>query len=100
MDFVSVSMEKQGNKREWSRRIFGECPQITSIYERQPESTANLSCVWVDWDEMDMRQTEVGSRGEWLHQSESSSVMRRIELWNTGARCDYAIEPPAINTPV
>jgi hypothetical protein len=80
--------------------LWGMRNQITSIYERQPESTANLSCVWVDWDEMDMRQTEVGSRGEWLHQSESSSVMRRIELWNTGARCDYAIEPPAINTPV
>jgi hypothetical protein len=34
MDFVSVSMEKQGNKREWSRRIFGECETRSRRYTR------------------------------------------------------------------
>ena len=94
MDLVSVWMEEQGNKKEWSRRICGECE---GKYRSNETSYRGSGCraARTEWHEIDMRQTEDGSGARRkLASSDGTHIGHTVdEMWKTGARFDYAIEP-------
>jgi hypothetical protein len=51
MDLVTVLREEQGNKREWSRRIFGECEGGSRRYSRE-NPNRRKACRAPEWTGM------------------------------------------------
>jgi hypothetical protein len=75
MDLVSVLREEQGNKREWSRRIFGECETRSRRYSREAQHRRK-ACRAFGWTGMRWTGMRWTSGKRWMAVRENGFISR------------------------